>query len=127
MKPTRERKPRQTVAELNAKANERALHKLGEYRVESIKTQWSFLDTDGRDSEIADGFLIGLIGLGLSEVETVRLHCTINVHTYSSRQHKLKPLQRIFVRTYIMDTSVNLQCHTYTRTYVEEHYCCSSL
>ena len=49
---------------------ERAILKNGEDFILNLQLHsWSFLDTSGRDSDLADGILMGLLNLGYSEIE----------------------------------------------------------
>ena len=68
---TRKRKPRQSLEEKNRQAFERAEKKLGKESLEAIRESWKALNTGfGQvDAEKGNGLIIGLLDVGLSQIE----------------------------------------------------------
>jgi hypothetical protein len=75
LKPKRDRKPRADKTTREKNATDRVKDSFGDEFVEKLQLHWSFLDTRDRDADIADGVLMGLVGLGLSENEIRSIIC----------------------------------------------------
>jgi hypothetical protein len=89
LKPHRDRQSRQTVEEKNQSAKVRAIEKYGAIFISGLQQHWSFLDTDDNEAEIADGIIMGLIVMGMSNIE-IRNTIKIGGHRLQRLRNRIK-------------------------------------